>query len=343
MSCPKPPQASKRQIKKAGKIIAKGSASTGEHEAAQALVDQFRAAHTWPMLTARVMLSGRAKSISSEALVVQRLKRMPSIASKLSSGRVMDVSSMQDMGGCRAIMPSIASLEDLSKQYQSSGRNTAFEYALRNDYVQTPKPNGYRGLHYVGTYSSERRPEYRGYTVELQLRTKLMHSWATSVEIVDAFEQSGLKSSNPEEFSNDWDYFFAYASAAISLIEGTPVPPGMPETEAEIREALADLRAERLVRRVSSWSSSMRHISETGSKGLHFLLSVDQGRLTIKIRRFSNPNEAESAYRSLEADSQKDSVLVGGTSLEDIRKAYPNYFADTHRFTGLVRGLLGRK
>lgn len=340
MSYPEPPDSSKTQIRKAGKKLASSSSSPTEIESAQLLVDQFRAAHQWPMLTARVTLSGRAKRISDEALVVQRLKRMPSILGKLQSGRVKDVSTMQDLGGCRAIMPSIDDVHELAEKYMGTTRNNVFDFTLRNDYIANPKPNGYRGLHFVGTYSSDKREEFEGYSVELQLRTKLMHSWATSVEIVDTFEQSGLKSSKPDEFNNDWDYFFAYAGAAIALIEGTPVPHGMPETETGVRKGLADLDAGRLVQRVSDWSSSMRHITKLGGRGQYFLLSVDADRRAIEIKRFRNSAEAEEAYRDLEADSRSDSVLVGGKSMEEIQKAYPNYFADTKRFSALLRSLL---
>lgn len=292
------------------------------------------------MLTARVTLAGRAKRISDRALVVQRLKRMPSILSKLQSGRVKDVSSMQDMGGCRAIMPSIDDVYALAQQYNRPARNSAFDFKLRNDYIDHPKPNGYRGLHYVGTYDSEKREEFKGYAIELQLRTKLMHSWATSVEIVDTFEQSGLKSSKPDEFNSEWDYFFAYAGAAIALQENTPVPEGMPNSKEGVRKALADLDAGRLIQRVNNWSTSMRHITKLGGRGKYFLLSLDADLRSIQIRRFRNSADAEEAYRNLETDSQSDSVLVGGKSMEEIQKAYPNYFADTRRFSALLRTLL---
>lgn len=107
MSYPQPPDTSKRQLKKAGKLLAANVASQQELDDAQLLVDQFRAAHHWPMLTARVTLDRRAKGISTQALVVQRLKRMPSIIDKLQGGRVKDVSTMQDLGGCRAILPNV--------------------------------------------------------------------------------------------------------------------------------------------------------------------------------------------------------------------------------------------
>ncbi|MFJ6041791.1 RelA/SpoT domain-containing protein [Brachybacterium paraconglomeratum] len=342
VSYPQPPETSKRQLKKAGKLLATNSAPQHELDAAQLLVDQFRAAHHWPMLTARVTLDRRAKSISPQALVVQRLKRMPSIIDKLQGGRVKDVSTMQDLGGCRAILPKVDQVYNLSSLYLDSGRHTAFRFALKNDYIQEPKPNGYRGVHLVGVYNSKSAQQdgYNGYTVELQLRTQLMHAWATAVEIVDTFENVGLKSSRPDEFNSEWDYFFAFAGAAISLREGTPVPPGVPDTKAGITEAMKKMDADRLLRRLMSWSSSMRHVSRRGERGTHFILSLDSERRIIRMRQFKNSGRADEEYRNLEAESRANSVLVGGKSMEEIRKAYPNYFVDTRRFSRILRELL---
>lgn len=342
MSYPQPPDTSKRQLKKAGRLLAANVASQQELDDAQLLVDQFRAAHHWPMLTARVTLDRRAKGISSQALVVQRLKRMPSIIDKLQGGRVKDVSTMQDLGGCRAILPNVGQVYGLSSLYLDSGRHTAFDFRLRNNYIQDPKPNGYRGIHIVGTYNSRSAQQngYNGYTVELQFRTKLMHAWATAVEIVDTFENVGLKSSRPDEFNSEWDYFFAYAGAAVALREGTPVPLGMPDSKVGITEAMKSVDADRLLGRLVGWSSSMRHVSKRGERGTYFILSLDSERKTIRIRQFKNSRQADEEYTSLEAESRANSVLVGGKSMEDVRKAYPNYFVDTRRFSRILRRLL---
>src|SRR5690606_7638380 len=99
--------------------------------------------------------------------------------------------------------------------------------------------------------------------------------WATSVEIVDTFEQVGLKSSRPEDFNTEWDLLFAYAGAAIAITEGTPVPPGMPESREAISAALKEINADQMLRRITSWSSSIRFVSKLEGRGSHFLLSLD--------------------------------------------------------------------
>lgn len=339
MSYPEPPSVSKNKLNKAGVTIADSTASQADATAAQSLVDQFRAAHTWPMLTARVPLNRRAKAISSEALVVQRLKRMPSIVGKLQNGRIRDVASMQDIGGCRAIMPSLADVRALRASYESPRSHRVFSFKLRNDYILSPKTNGYRGLHFVGKYDSRERPEYKGYSVELQFRTRLMHSWATAVEIVDTFAQSGLKASNPNVFNSEWDYFFAYASAAMAIEEGTAVPDQAPTSELAVRKALREIDGKRLVERIENWSRTMNEALSSASKGNYYILSLDFENESVEVSRFLNAATADHAYRALEADDSptRDSVLVAGGNISQIKAAYPNYFIDSGRFTSHMK------
>lgn len=339
MTYPEPPSASKKEINRAGLVIADDKSTLRQIHEAQSLVDQFRAAHHWPMLTARVVLSNRAEKVSGDSLVVQRLKRMPSIIAKLKNGRVVNVATMQDLGGCRAILPSLDDVKALRAIYEAPGRPRAFNYTLRNDYIENPKPNGYRGLHFVGKYNSPARPEYSGYKVELQFRTQLMHSWATAVEIVDIFSQAGLKSSAPDNFETDWDYFFAYSSAAMALEEGTTPPPGAPDTPEAVRQALSEIKALELISKIESWSRTMSEVLTEKTKGIHYLLTLDFDNESVEVRQYKNAEEADLAYRQSENSSvgHVDTVLVAGGSVAQIKAAYPNYFVDSHRFTQHMR------
>jgi len=58
--------------------------------------------------------------------------------------------------------------------------------------------------------------------VELQIRTKLQHLWATAVETMGTFLGQALKS---RQGSQDWLDFFTLISSAFSFIEGTPQIP----------------------------------------------------------------------------------------------------------------------
>lgn len=67
------------------------------------VVSQWRVSHARPLDTFRNNLRRR---VGSSGIVAQRLKRLPSIVSKLERLPGIRLSRMQDIGGCRAIVTS---------------------------------------------------------------------------------------------------------------------------------------------------------------------------------------------------------------------------------------------
>ena len=123
----------------------------------------------------------------------------------------MKLSKMQDIGGCRAVMASVEHVRQLVRKYERSKHNHRFLKAF--DYISYPKESGYRSYHLVYQYQSYRSPEWNGLRIEVQLRTRLQHAWATAVEAVGTFTQQGLKASLGDP---DWWRFFALMGTAIS-------------------------------------------------------------------------------------------------------------------------------
>jgi ppGpp synthetase/RelA/SpoT-type nucleotidyltranferase len=76
---------------------------------------------------------------------VQRHKRSPSIISKLARFPQMELSRMQDIGGCRAIVATVRDVERLNALIQS-GR-TRNKLHREYNYIEKPKDTGYRGIH----------------------------------------------------------------------------------------------------------------------------------------------------------------------------------------------------
>jgi putative GTP pyrophosphokinase len=91
--------------------------------------------------------------------VGQRLKREPQIIRKLSRYPKMKLSRMQDIGGCRAIMPGGArEVAGVLARIQER-----WEVLDLQNYVERPQDTGYRAIHVV-----VRRDQRR---IEIQLRT----------------------------------------------------------------------------------------------------------------------------------------------------------------------------
>lgn len=101
--------------------------------------------------------------------VTQRLKRFPTILDKLVREPSLPLSKMQDIGGVRAILPSVQEVRRVESRLRK--RRPVIRYS---DYITNPRTSGYRGVHVV--------VEYSGRNIEVQLRTRTMPEWAYTVE-----------------------------------------------------------------------------------------------------------------------------------------------------------------
>jgi len=96
---------SKKQINKAGEIIRNGTVN--EKEQTIELLNLWRSSRMLPLSNIRALVDSRLKKLSINCIVGQRLKRMPSIIGKITRFPDMSVSTMQDVGGIRIIVPKI--------------------------------------------------------------------------------------------------------------------------------------------------------------------------------------------------------------------------------------------
>jgi ppGpp synthetase/RelA/SpoT-type nucleotidyltranferase len=175
-------QHSKGAIDRAGAALAKAENPAEIGNADLAVINNWRACHAYPLHAVKMTLRQRAKIVSHHALIAQRLKRLPSIAIKLKHNPAMKLSQMQDIGGCRAIMPSMKELRKLIAAYEKSksknprtGRPVQHDY---DDYLLNPKPDGYRSYHLIFKYQTnykDKKP-FEGQRIEIQIRTQLQHA-----------------------------------------------------------------------------------------------------------------------------------------------------------------------
>src|SRR4051794_19722220 len=104
----------------------------------------FRSSHSFPLNTVTVNLRTVAADRDDDPTVAQRIKRLPSIRHKLERMPEMQLSRMQDIGGCRAVLSSVEIVNELVDYYRSKSR---MKHKLVRDYpyIEEPKPSGYRG------------------------------------------------------------------------------------------------------------------------------------------------------------------------------------------------------
>lgn len=330
---------SKGEITRAGKLLIDPHATFDQRTWALDVMSSWRAAQAYPMRVLLMMLRKKASEIDPNAVVVQRHKRAPSIIGKLQRFPKMELSRMQDIGGCRAIVNTVEDVERLNKHIQNSG--TRNELHREYNYIHEPKESGYRGIHLTYKYGGE-KGEYKGYFVELQLRSKIQHAWATTVEIVDTFTDQALKSSKGLA---DWTRFFRMASAEFAKLEGCPVGAHVDgiDTKAELSKLAHQLN---VVKRLNAFAVSANHIIQKhDDKTDYFLLELtDEGsKILITKYKVADFGRATAAYLEKEknakakSDNTQDVVLVAAGSMHALKNAYPNYFADSREFVRLMQ------
>ena len=143
---------------------------------------------------------GLRSCIGTEGLAVveltQRLKRMPTVVDKLRRLPTMKLSSLQDLGGCRAVFATQAEVVRVRERFMANSvRRNGTEDTVR-DYVTKPRDSGYRAVHLW--------TRYRGLRVEVQLRTQLQHVWAANVENLTVLTGTDYKSGDGSPVVHTW-------------------------------------------------------------------------------------------------------------------------------------------
>ncbi|PKV47786.1 RelA/SpoT family protein [Janthinobacterium sp. 61] len=336
------PEFSRKQVQRAGYTLVNFEESEGDfdmdawHDAFLVLTN-WRACHGYPINTFQATLRNKLKKIDPDALVAQRLKRTPSIINKLQRIKGMNLARMQDIGGLRAVVNSLPQLQILHQEYKT----TIFTHTLVSeyDYVKEPKESGYRSVHLIYRYKLRYDSPYDGLQLELQMRTKLQHAWATAVETMGTFLRHSLKSS---EGPDEWLNFFALVSSAFAHSEKMPLVPGYEHLSKAETYRKTKVDSERLgVReKLERFSSAVRAIPTTGKKRAAYYLvelQLTGDDSNVKITSFARDKleEANTQYSSAEREAKSTGtqvVLVAAGSIESLKRAYPNYFLDTHEF-----------
>ena len=192
---------SREEINKAGKLLALADSPDELPEESLVAIGNWRACHGWPLNTFKLWLLEKAKHLDNGSLVAQRLKRLKSIAQKLKRFPGIKLSQMQDIAGCRAILPTVKHVDGLVLKYRKS--DIKHELIRMDDYIREPKASGYRGIHLIYRYFSDKNTTYNDLKVEVQLRSTAQHLWATAVETVGTFTQQALKSSTGKRIGLD--------------------------------------------------------------------------------------------------------------------------------------------
>jgi len=342
----KKPKYNKSELNKAGQILKDENSSDEEVTKATEILNNWRAIHSYPLHIFQMTLKNVAQRCDKGSLVAQRLKRATSIINKLrrkygARNPTMNLSQMQDIAGCRAIVKNVETAREIYINYYLKG-NLKHKRVGKKDYITFPKKDGYRSLHIIYEYKSDKgKTDYNDLRVEVQIRSKLQHLWATAVETVDFFTRQAIKFN---EGIPDWVEFFKLVSSAFAIRENCPIVEGTTSNEKELYSKIKKKEKElEVIHRMKGWTDAMKFFNEQvrnkmKGKAKIFLLELDivGGKLNVEAYTQKQEKQAINDYSNLEkrhkGRTEYDVVLVGADTTKDLEKAYPNYFVDTREF-----------
>lgn len=324
----------KSSVQKAGKsllIVDLVHKDQERYRTCMDILSRWRACHISVLNDVLTVLAKTANKIDDEAIVVSRLKRTPSIITKLERNPKMNLDRMQDIAGCRAIVKS-------HKHVSKVRRSLKLIYQLKEtNYIDSPKSDGYRGVHLIGKHIS--KVDNKNYHVEIQVRTKLQHAWATAVEIVDLFTNQTLKSNIGDK---EWKDFFKYAGDEFARIEGTPKI--FEESLSRLPQLIHSLG---IYKNFNAFQMTLKFIDQNVSndKYAYCLIKMNTHLNTGQVLLFSK-KEAQAAtarYLAAEKESAKTPnmvcALVSVASVDNLKDAFPNYFADSTMFINTLKSI----
>ncbi len=332
------PLCSREEVNAAAKTILKESLSAASSAEALNVINNWRASHSFPLNTFQNGLRYRGRRIYQGIIVAQRVKRLISIEAKLRIRPTMKLTQMQDIGGCRAILDSVNQVRQVVDSYRHS--DVRHKLLTCDDYISQPRASGYRGIHLVYSYYSDRKETYNGLKIEMQLRSQLQHTWATAVEVVGTMIRQALKSSQGD---TDWLRFFQLMASEIARLEDQPIVDNTPLNSSDTRRELKNfVKSTNPVKRLSAYGSALKYFEQQENREHYFILRLSplDNNLTISSYRRDESARANLEYllveKNLNKDAGEEAVLVSVDSVASLRKAYPNYFLDTQSFCALI-------
>ena len=314
------------------------------------LVQQWRAMQITPTRIVFEQLQ-QISQLIPHSLVTFRLKRTSSIIKKLARKNTnLRLGSMDDIGGCRLIVENIDQVYFAAKKI-SECLEVKQPRGIKN-YIAHPQESGYRSFHVIVVVPGERLSS----RVEIQIRTRIQHSWATGVEAAGAIYGADYKSpetSVPSEVpSENVERFFCLSSGLFALKERCPTAANVPDSKEKLIWELLDLpNREQILEDLMEATDSSFPIVQRGfgnpeSDSSLYVMEYDREAQVLYATPFPTVdiNNAISYYNRNEEEDiffpKRDTVLVYATSPEYLSAAFPNYSTNLGEFTSNLTNCL---
>ncbi|MDZ4791155.1 MAG: RelA/SpoT domain-containing protein [Hyphomicrobiales bacterium] len=261
------PEYSRSKVDAAGQTLISTNWHIDDYDEALRVINNWRSSHSFPLNTFHIGLRGRAERVDNEFISSERIKRLSSIEHKLSRFKTR-LSQMQDIGGCRATVANVDQVLQLVTSYEKSDLKHELDH--KDNYIRSPQSSGYRGIHLIYKYRSDKKDTHNGLKIEVHIRSQTQHAWATAVETVGTFIKQALKSSKGEA---DWLRFFALVGSAFAIVENTELVPDTPREHNILMAEIKDLHRYLDVRRkLEVYGATLKTLEDPVSKKAHYYL-----------------------------------------------------------------------
>ena len=192
----------------------------------------------------------------------------------------------------------------------------------------------YRSIHLIYKYDKNVSPNAQC-RIEIQLRTKIHHAWATAVEVIGTYLRQPLKQSFGDAELLE---LFKGISKVFILVENNKFDLDLFKG---VSKRITDLKLRDKLKGFSV-ATQISARDKTQERGKYYLISLNFKDKTLNVRRYSESklDQANNEYAALERqylnDKNVEIVLVSVDDMDNLGKLYPNYFLDTQEFVKLL-------
>lgn len=348
-----------KSIDKAWDLLISDNISNSDSKDAMDRLSYWRSTFSFPLDLAFTALQNIWSKHDKNAIYAKRMKRYLSVVSKLKRYELenkeknnvkMTLRSLQDIWGCRIVVANNKKVQkvvnDLKKlkEVRLTGENIRV-----TDYIKKPKDSGYRSIHVIWKFPNA---DWDLKKIEIQVRSRLQHDWATSLEIIDIFTKQALKTSWWEKW---WETFFLNVSQQFAVIERESTYYLNPwlafsnyvkelKNNKELYKSFLQVKTLykklSVIEKFTAFTESVKVVDQSFSKDQvwYLLFNINLNEQSIETSFFGKDDaiRAEKEYALLEQETKDINyvvvALVSSWKVWWMKEAYPNYYADSKNF-----------
>jgi ppGpp synthetase/RelA/SpoT-type nucleotidyltranferase len=246
---------SKSLIDTAGKTLSKDTETdVDKYILYTEVLDEYRMNHLEPLSKTTIEIQQWLAQFGKDYFIAQRLKRKPQILRKLKRFSVR-LSQLQDIGGTRIIVDQDNDVDALVNFLKNKFQDSKDIKVIKlTDYRgEGREDSGYRAFHVI--------LERDGAKMELQIRSKIQHYWAETIERTSIVYGHHLKELEGDEIII---HYFKILSDLFYEIEAGRKPAAALRTKVEELR----IKSEQIIQNADEKNIFNSHVNEGVTKDL---------------------------------------------------------------------------